>query len=56
MLLVSGILHMLCFLPQALAKQIWLVIFFRSIQGIASSGANSLVGGLVADVGSKLDF
>jgi MFS family permease len=40
MLLGSGICHTLCFLPQALAPNIWMIILFRSIQGIASSGAN----------------
>ncbi|KII84153.1 hypothetical protein PLICRDRAFT_46519 [Plicaturopsis crispa FD-325 SS-3] len=50
MMLISGIVFTLCYLPQALATDIALVIVFRGVQGAAASSANSLVGGVVADV------
>lgn len=40
MLLVSSIVFTLCFLPQALAHDIALVILFRGVQGAAASAAN----------------
>lgn len=47
---VSAVVFFLCFLPQALAKSIVLVLVFRFISGIAGSTAVSLVGGTLADV------
>jgi MFS family permease len=40
MLLVSSVVFTLCFLPQALAPDIALVILFRGVQGGAASAAN----------------
>jgi MFS family permease len=50
MMLISSIVFTLCFIPQALASNIVMVIVFRGLQGAAASSANSLVGGVVADV------
>ena len=47
---VSAVVFFLCFLPQALANSIVLVLVFRFISGIAGSTAVSLVGGTLADV------
>ncbi|KAH8834281.1 major facilitator superfamily domain-containing protein [Flagelloscypha sp. PMI_526] len=46
----SAILWTLCFIPIALAKNIWLVIVFRFISGCAASTGSTLVGGTVADL------
>lgn len=40
MMLVSSAVFTLCFLPQALARNIVLVIFIRGVQGAAASAAN----------------
>jgi MFS family permease len=40
MLLISSVIFTLCFLPQALADNIALVIVFRAVQGAAASAAN----------------
>lgn len=40
MMLISSILFTLCYIPQALAPDITLVIVFRGIQGAAASAAN----------------
>ncbi|KAF7974621.1 hypothetical protein HWV62_11598 [Athelia sp. TMB] len=50
MMMASAVVFMLCYIPVAVAKEIWVIIFFRGIQGAAASAANSLVGGVVADV------
>lgn len=50
MLIGTGIVWLLSLIPQALAQNITMVIVFRVVQGVACSGANTLVGGLVADV------
>ncbi|BGP52748.1 hypothetical protein JCM8202v2_000304 [Rhodotorula sphaerocarpa] len=47
---ISAVIFFLCFLPQALANSIALVLVFRFISGIAGSTAVSLVGGTLADV------
>ncbi|GAA5866346.1 hypothetical protein JCM3774_006624 [Rhodotorula dairenensis] len=46
----SALVFFLCFLPQALAKSIAVVLVFRFVSGIAGSTAVSLVGGTLADV------
>ncbi|KIM74413.1 hypothetical protein PILCRDRAFT_828255 [Piloderma croceum F 1598] len=50
MMLISSIVFTLCYIPQALAHNIIIVIVFRGLQGAAASSGNSLVGGVVADV------
>ena len=40
MMLISSIVFTLCYLPQALAPNIALVIVFRGIQGAAASAGN----------------
>jgi MFS family permease len=40
----------LCYIPQAVGHSLAQVIVFRGIQGAAASAANSLVGGVVADI------
>lgn len=40
MLLISSIVFTLCFLPQALASNVALMIIFRALQGAAASAAN----------------
>lgn len=39
-MLISSILFTLCYIPQALAPNIALVIAFRGVQGAAASAAN----------------
>lgn len=48
--MISAVIFMLCYIPVAVTKEIWVIIFFRGIQGAAASAGNSLVGGVVADV------
>jgi MFS family permease len=40
MMLVSSVVFTLCFIPQALAPNIAIVIVFRGLQGAAASSAN----------------
>lgn len=40
MMLISSFLFTLCYIPQALAPNIALVIVFRGVQGAAASAAN----------------
>ena len=40
MMLISSIVFTLCFIPQALASNIVMVIVFRGLQGAAASSAN----------------
>ncbi|KZP13901.1 MFS general substrate transporter, partial [Athelia psychrophila] len=49
-MIVSAVIVMLCYIPVGVAKEIWVIILFRGVQGAAASAANSMVGGLVADV------
>ncbi|KZP12848.1 MFS general substrate transporter [Athelia psychrophila] len=50
MMMASAVVFMLCYIPVAVAKEIWVIILFRGVQGAAASAGNSLVGGVVADV------
>jgi len=40
MMLISSIIFTLCYIPQALAQNIVLVVVFRGLQGVVASSGN----------------
>jgi len=46
----SHLIYTLCFIPQALAPNVWWFVGFRVLQGAAGSAGNSITGGIVSDL------